>query len=243
MKIVNASYEILTKIDADEMLKTIELAGRICYKSEPAIVVGSYVPTYKDQRNKFIKNLINRGHESVLEHSLLSVKFICNRSFSHQLVRHRISSYSMESQRYCNYSRDKFSNEVTFIKPCWIKEEEIKECSLSELEIYQGSNKYRHSNVPLHRWVCSLHQAENAYFNLLKDGWEPEEARDVLPNATKTEIIISTNIREWKHIFRLRAIGTTGKPHPQMLELMVPLLKELKERIPVVFDDLVVGAA
>ena len=210
MKIINAGFQILTNINGIEMLKAIEYIARTCYKSESMITDLSAV--------KMVESLINRGHEAMLEHQSISVKFIVDRGVSHELVRHRMASYAQESTRYCNYSKDKFGNELTFISPCfWNK----------------GSREYE-------EWYAAMNSAEDIYFELIDWGVTPEQARAVLPNSIKTEVVMTANLREWRHFFKLRAIGTTGKPHPQMLEVTVPLLAEFKALIPVVFDDLIV---
>ena len=205
MKIINASYRIETPIDGAEILKRIEKAGRTCYKSEDRIT--------DESAKAFVRKLIERGHESVLEHESITVRFICDRGVSHEIVRHRLASYSQESTRYCNYSGDRFGSELTFIKPCFFKEKKGAYCS----------------------WYNSMDFAECAYFDMLDDGCTPQEARTVLPNSTKTEIVMTANLREWRHFLKLR---TAKAAHPQMRELTVPLLHELQERIPVVFDDI-----
>ena len=205
MKIINASYHIETPIDGAEMLKRIEKAGRTCYKSEDRIT--------EESAKSFVQKLIERGHESVLEHESITVRFICDRGISHEIVRHRLANFSQESTRYCNYSNDRFGSELTFIKPCFFKEKKGAYCS----------------------WYNSMDFAECAYFDMLDDGCTPQEARSVLPNSTKTEIVMTANLREWRHFLKLR---TAKAAHPQMRELTVPLLKELQERIPVVFDDI-----
>ena len=211
MKIINAGFQILSNINGMEMLKAIEYIARTCYKSEYMMTDLSAV--------KMVESLINRGHEAMLEHCVISVKFIVDRGVSHELVRHRMASYAQESTRYCNYSKDKFGNELTFISPCfWSK----------------GSREYE-------EWYAAMNSAEDIYFELIDWGVTPEQARTVLPNSIKTEVVMTANLREWRHFFKLRAIGTTGKPHPQMLEVTVPLLAEFKALIPVVFDDLIVG--
>ena len=211
MKIINAGFQILSNINGIEMLKDIEYIARTCYKSENMITDLSAV--------KMVESLINRGHEAMLEHCVISVKFIVDRGVSHELVRHRMASYAQESTRYCNYSKDKFGNELTFISPCfWSK------CSREYEE-----------------WYAAMNSAEDIYFELINWGVTPEQARTVLPNSIKTEIVMTANLREWRHFFKLRAVGTTGKPHPQMLEVTVRLLAEFKALIPVVFDDLIVG--
>lgn len=208
MKIIKAGYEILTPITGEE-LKMIERAGRTCYKSEDKITDGL--------ARKFVKNLIARRHEAMLEHSTLSVKFICDRGVSHELVRHRLASFAQESTRYCNYSQDKFWDELTFIKPCFWDEE---------------------TDGRFTDWQRAMSYAERQYFVLLANGATPQEARSVLPNSIKTEVIMTANYREWRHFFNLRAARATGPAHPQMEELAVPLLKEITNLIPEVFDDI-----
>ena len=205
MNIINASYHIETPIDGAEILKRIEKAGRTCYKSEDRIT--------EESAEAFVRKLIERGHESVLEHESITVRFVCDRGVSHEIVRHRLASYSQESTRYCNYSNDRFGSELTFIKPCFFKEAKGAYCS----------------------WYNTMDFAECAYFDMLEDGCTPQEARSVLPNSTKTEIVMTANLREWRHFLKLR---TAKAAHPQMRELTVPLLHELQERIPVVFDDI-----
>lgn len=208
MKIINASTEILTLITGDE-LQRIEYAGRTCYKSEDKITDGS--------AKKFVENLIKRGHEAMLEHSSLSVKFICDRGVSHELVRHRLASFAQESTRYCNYSQDKFGNELTFIRPCFFTD-------------------LRGENYEI--WRTTMAVAEDSYFTMIKNGCTPQEARSVLPNSIKTEVVMTANYREWRHFFWLRAARKTGPAHPQMEELTVPLLREVVNKIPYVFDDI-----
>ena len=219
MKIISACYEILTPISKDgiEELKHIEQIARVCYKSSNLISEDG------ESAKKMIKSLIKNQHTAMLEHSMLSVKFTVNRAFSHELVRHRMASFAQESQRYCSYNQDKFNHEITVVEPCFLKNVNHKE------------DKYM-------AWKRAMEYAEDMYFILLDDcRCTPQEARSVLPNSTKTEIVITANYREWRAIFNLRAVGTTGKPSPEMLEVMVPLLKELKTKIPVIFDDLEVS--
>lgn len=219
MKIVNASYEILTPISEGgiEELKYIEQIARKCYRSNDAITEDG------ESAKRMIKSLVKNKHFAMLEHSMLSVSFISDRAFSHELVRHRMASFAQESQRYVNYSKEKFGNEITFINPCYFS---------------------KHDDVFLNNymmWTNAMQTAEEYYFALLKNGATPQEARSVLPNSTKTEITITCNYREWREIFSLRVAGTTGKPSPQMLEVMVPLLKELQSKIPIIFDDIEVN--
>lgn len=205
MKIINASYHIETPIYGAEILKRIEKAGRTCYKSEDRIT--------DESAKAFVRKLIERGHESVLEHESITVRFVCDRGVSHEIVRHRLASYSQESTRYCNYSNDRFRNEITFIKPCFLEE---------------GTVAYK-------QWSLAMAFAGKEYFALLDCGCTPQEARSVLPNSVKTELVMTANLREWRHFLKLR---TAKAAHPQMRELTVPLLHEMQERIPVVFDDI-----
>lgn len=210
MKVINPGYEILSPINGSE-LQLIEKAGRTCYKSEDKIT--------DESAKKFVAGLISRQHEAMLEHSFLSIRFICDRGVSHELVRHRLASFAQESTRYCNYSQDKFGNELTFIKPLFFEED---------------SNEYR-------LWEHAMRVAESDYMMMVNNGITAQQARSVLPNSIKTEVVMSTNYREWRHFFKLRAARATGPAHPQMEEITRPLLAELKTLIPVVFDDIIVA--
>ena len=192
-------------IDGAKILQKLERCGRVCYKSEDKITEGS--------AEKFIGMILKSGHESVLEHEKLTVKFICDRGVTHEIVRHRIASYSQESTRYCNYSKDKFGNELTFIRPCFWADD---------------SDEYA-------VWKQAMEEIEKTYVKLISLGAKPEEARSILPNSLKTEIVCTMNLREWRHFFRLR---TAERAHPQIREISVALLDELKKRIPVIFDDI-----
>lgn len=214
MKLIKPSYEILTPIDVN-LLKDIERAGRTCYKSEDKITETSA----KD----FIKMIIKSGHESVIEHKSISVLFICDRGVSHELVRHRLCSFSQESTRYCNYSKDQFDNQLTFIIPSWFNSSKIEKMNFNILSTSEGI------------WCDSMASSEIDYHNLIEEGWLPQQARSVLPNSLKTEIVVTANLREWRTIFKQR---TSIKAHPQMRELMIPLLKDLKYLIPIIFDDI-----
>lgn len=215
MKIIKPSYEILTSISDGGIkeLQHIEKIGRVCYKSEDRITEDG------ESAKKFVKMLISNGHEAMIEHSSLSVKFVVDRGVSHELVRHRIASFAQESTRYCNYSKDKFGNEITVILPCFFD---------TGMGILSNSLAYQ-------EWKLSCEWAEKHYFNLLKMGATPQQARTVLPNSLKTEITITANYREWRNFFKLR---TAEAAHPQMREVTIPLLKELKTLIPIIFDDI-----
>lgn len=208
MKIIEPGYEIMSKIDNAEILKHLEACGRVCYKSEKNINATS--------ASKFVAGLIRRGHEAMIEHISITVKFICDRGVSHEIVRHRLASFAQESTRYCNYIKDDFGSEMTVIAPSFLKEDT--------------------EGWFIWKYLCE--QSEKAYFAMLKWGSTPQEARSVLPTSLKTEIIVTMNLREWRHFFKLRALGTTGKPHPQMQELALPLLREFKSLMPEIFGDL-----
>lgn len=210
MQAIKAYTQIYKDFDGQKILQKIEAAARTCYKSEGKIQEGS--------AEKLVAGLIKSRHEAMLEHASVTVKFVVDRGISHELVRHRLASFAQESTRYCNYSKDNFGSEITFIIPEYLE------------------YKSKGWNI----WKESMKQAEDAYFKMLDFGLSPQQARAVLPNSTKTEVVMTANLREWRHFFKLRAIGTTGKPHPQMLEVAVPLLEDFKQMIPVVFDDLVV---
>ena len=210
MKITKAGYKILTPINGTIVLEQIERIARTCYKSEEKIQTDSAI--------KMVSGLINRGHEAMLEHFAFTVKFTVDRGISHEIVRHRVASFAQESTRYCNYSTYKFGSEITFIKPFFLEE---------------NTNAY-------FAWEQACRTAEGCYFDLLDWGCTPQEARSVLPNSLKTEICMTANLREWRHFFKLRAADETGSAHPQMKEVTVPLLKELKALIPIVFDDIIV---
>ena len=205
MKIIEPSVELVDDFDAAAIMKKIERAGRVCYKSEGNIKDGS--------AEKFIRGIIKRGHESVIEHASVSFKIICDRGVTHELVRHRLASYSQESSRYCDYSAGKFGGELTFIKPCfWAEDDE---------------------NFLL--WKETMARLEKNYLALRERGAKPEEARSILPNSLKTEIFVTMNLRELRHFLKLR---TAAAAHPQMREVAMKIYKILVEKLPAVFDDL-----
>lgn len=210
MQAIKPYTQIYKDFDGQKVLQKIEAAARTCYKSEGKIQEGSAA--------KLVAGLIKSGHEAMLEHASVTVKFVVDRGISHELVRHRLASFAQESTRYCNYSKDDIGSEITFIIPDYLE--------------------YKSEGWNI--WKESMKQAEDAYFKMLDFGLSPQQARAVLPNSLKTEVVMTANLREWRHFFKLRALGTTGKPHPQMLEVAVPLLEDMKNLIPVVFDDLMI---
>ncbi len=205
MKVIKPYFEILSEVDGNEILKNIEICGRTCYKSENLITDVSAA--------NFVKNILTRGHESVIEHEKVTVKIVCDRGVSHEIVRHRIASYSQESTRYCNYQKNKFGNELTVIKPVFWEE---------------NSPQY---NI----WYDITQKIEENYMQLINMGAKPQEARSILPNSLKTEIVVTMNLREWRHFFKLR---TSEAAHPQMREIAQMILEEFKKLIPIVFDDI-----
>lgn len=205
MKIIEPYFEILHMAEGDEIIGLLELAARTCYKSEDQIAQG----TAED----FLKRLLKTGHESVIEHVSATVRLVCDRGVSHEIVRHRLCSFSQESTRYANYSKAKFGNEITVIRPFFWD---------------QGSDKFK-------EWKRAMEMCEKAYLNLIEMGAKAQEARSVLPNSLKTDIVVTANMREWRHIFKLRCSKAS---HPQMRQSMLPLLAEFNKRIPVLYETL-----
>lgn len=204
MFVIEPEIHVLNEINGEEILQRLETIGRVCYKSEDRITTGS--------AEKFISTLIKNGHESVIEHTSISVRVICDRGVSHEIVRHRLASYSQESTRYCNYSKNKFCNQLTFIRPIFFE---------------LGSDQYK-------LWELAMGFAEKTYLEMISQGVRPEEARSVLPNSLKTEIVMTMNLREWRHFFRLR---TAAAAHPQMRQVATLICAEFKANIPIVFDE------
>jgi thymidylate synthase (FAD) len=211
MKIIEPSYKILSELNRDKILKALEFAGRTCYKSENNITV--------DSASDFVKNkLIATGHHAMIEHEHMTVKFISNRGFTHEIVRHRIASFGQESTRFCNYGKGKFGSELTLIRPYWADNHAIK----------------------FEEWILAMKEIERLYVswtNWPGNVLPPNGARGILPQDIKAEIVMTANLREWMHIFNLRAKGTTGKPHPDMLRLIVPLQREVAKVLPEIFGD------
>lgn len=203
----NAKFFFETEIDGMEILKQIERVGRTCYKSEDKISDTSAI--------KFVRMLVENGHEAMIEHAHVTVRIICDRGVTHEMIRHRMASYAQESTRYCNYSKDKFGSGITVIEPnFWQDKPECKEV-----------------------WELAMKQSEEAYLKLIELGATAQEARSVLPHSLKTEIVVTMNLREWRHFFKLR---TEPAAHPQIREVAIPLLQAFKEKIPVVFDNITV---
>lgn len=234
MNIIKPTYEVLfmdlddPNIDND-ICKRIEKAGRYCYVSE----------SKENSAQNFVSKLIKHHHDAMLEHAHMTVLFTVDRGITHEMVRHRLASFAQESTRYCNYSQDKFNNEITVIEPVWyngvskeFKDKVAKAVSDKVWPVCSGLEK-RYA-----QWYFEVKYAEESYFEMLKEGATPQEARSVLPTSTKAYLVVTANMREWRHILNLRAAGVTGAPHPQMLEVMVPLLNELRASLPTIFGDI-----
>lgn len=207
-----ADFEIVKLNDGVTLLKHIEKIARECYKSGDKITEDSYL--------KMVRDLVKRKHFAMLEHATITVKFDTDRGVTHEMVRHRIAAFAQESTRYCNYSHEKFGGEITFIDPPFWNSD--SEADLAKRTIYAEVRDF----------------IEDRYMKLLALGASPQEARGILIHFTKASIYITCNIREWRHILDLRAVGSTGAPHPQMVEVMKPLLVDMNDYIPVVFEDL-----
>ncbi len=208
MKLVDGSCEVLTPIDGVNILKTVESAARTCYKSEQ-LNNGDLEKT-----KRFIGGVIRSGHESVLEHVPISVKLVCSVGTYKDLSRHRHASFSIQSTRYCDYSKDRFGGELSFIKPVNIKE---------------GTPEYR-------EWLFAMRSVEESYHKMSALGMKPDQKRLVLPHSTAAEVVMTANLREWRHVLGLRA---STKSHPEVTALMRELLFKLAKEIPIVFDDVV----
>lgn len=207
MRIVKPSFEILDMTGGFpvSLMRLIEQSGRVCYKSEDKITEDSY--------KKFTKGILNRGHEAVIEHGVVTCQIICDRGVTHEIVRHRLASYCQESTRYCNYSNGKHDNQITVIEPCYLEQDSL---------LYVI-------------WKNACEVAERAYMEMSELGCSPQEARAVLPNSLKTEIVVTMNIREWRHFFKLRC---SSAAHPQMREVACMGLKLMYEVFPILFEDI-----
>lgn len=221
MRILSTNYDILTPISEGgiEELKHIEKIGRKCYKSDDRITEDG------SSAKKFVKMLINNGHEAMIEHGSVSVLMTVDRGVSHEVVRHRIASFAQESTRYVNYSLDKFGNEISVIDIGTGIKLDPKMKNLDKDVI---------SAIVL-EWIDAMNDAERHYMRMIELGASPQIARGVLPNSTKTELNMTANYREWRTFFKLRTPITA---HPQMREIAIPLLIEFQRLLPVLFDDI-----
>ena len=221
MKIVKSCYEILQCPVYEDALKLVEAATRTCYKSEDKSTERTAEP--------LIRKCIKRGHHTLLEYVNVIVRFICSRGISHELVRHRHISVAQESTRYVSYE----NKEIEVIQPYWMSDETVE--LLYRGEAYLAQKK---EHVQAHCWYTAMTRACDSYMALLAADLPPQAARGVLPNDIKTEMVVSVNVRELRHIFKLRSsLAATGAPHPDMVRIMDPFLLEMKSRLPVFFED------
>lgn len=206
MKLILPSVEVISPIDGNVIMKHLESCGRVCYKSEDLVKDGS--------ADIFVSKIIKSAHESVIEHHSITVKFTCSRACSHQLVRHRLASYSQESQRYCNYTRDKFGGDIIFIQPQQFNNWDT-----------DTQTTFKHS----------LMLSEINYNLLISKGLVAQDARNILPNACKTEVMVTMNLRNWRHFFKER---TSKHAQDEIRFLAIELLTEFKKELPVIFGDI-----
>ena len=217
------TVDLIDSIDADAIISKIELATRNCYKSEGRIEEGSGA--------KLIRSCIKRGHESPLEHQSITFRVICDRAVSHELVRHRMASYSQESQRYCSYVKDQFGGEVTFVYPSWFVETLTHMC---EGVVMSEDDEKLITSFDLIQDICE--EAEKTYLCLLEHGVAPEYARAVLPNCTKTDVVCTMNIRELRHFLKLRG---SKAAHPDIRKVAKSLLVALRKAgLGIFFEDI-----
>ena len=230
MILVKPSVDILRITEAP--LKMIEFSARTCYKSEDKIT--------EDSSKAFVQKLLVRGHEAMLEFAGATVKFVCDRGVSHELVRHRLFSFAQESTRYCNYKGG-----VTFVIPPWISTSFQLFDEVVDYDAYLDWWRSWHTHQDtirypegfpddVDRWIQHMISSEREYKGLLEHKWTPQQARSVLPNSLKTEIVVRGNFREWRHFFKLR---TDMSAHPQMREVACPLLEKMQAKVPVIFDE------
>ena len=224
VNVVKCSYEMMTPLNREigkDIVKFIEQVARTCYKSEDLIT--------EQSGERMVASLVRNGHLAMLEHVSLSVKFYTDRGVTHEVVRHRVASYAQESTRYCNYGKDKFGRGITVISPMdamMAKKPDVEDGEVVALGWYT-------------LWEEAMQMSDMYYQKLIELECPPELARGVLPQSTKSEIVVTMNLREWLHFFSLRVLGATGKPHPQIYEVVKPVLYKFAECIPCVFGGLV----
>jgi|WetSurMetagenome_2_1015567.scaffolds.fasta_scaffold56157_4 thymidylate synthase (FAD) len=221
MIIIKPSFKILTSQEAiNEQLRLCEYAARICTDTTDKM-------KYNETNIKFLLHRLNEQHLTIFEHCNITVVIICDIGVSREFMRHRITSNHEQSTRYCNFEK---SGHITFIAPEFfpnIKPGEYKEIPIDLID----------SEI---EWFSTMLQCERAYLNMVNEIMLPQEARNVLPLSIATKIISTKNLASWRDVFKKRALGLTGKPHPQMLEIMIPLLEKFKKIVPLLFDDLIV---
>lgn len=218
MKIINPKIEV-EKYDGVKIMKNIERACRTCYRSENLITEDSY--------KRLLTNCLNRGHESVLEHEKITVRMICDIGVYKDLTRHRFGSFSIESTRYCAYNKDKFNNEIKFIKPIFYMP--------GTIEIYDNEND-KLNCLKTQYWTRCMEIIEEHYMDMSKNAKAiPDELRMILPHSTASQVTMTANIREWRHILDLR---TKKMAHPSVRQILIPLLLKFKKDMPELFEDI-----
>lgn len=217
MKVINPWYKIERIDSAESIVRLLESAARNCYKSEKET-------TFSEAKDFLSTKIMDSGHHSVIEHCSVTVRIVCDRGISHELVRHRIASFSQESTRFCNYGKGKHGNELTFIRPFFWEPADTDT---------QKEREYKETQRM--RWTISMREAESIYLKMLEAGASPQEARSVLSNSLKTEVIMTANMRSWRNFFQQRVAPAA---HPQMRQIAQPMLDEFKGRIPLIFDDI-----
>lgn len=223
MRWIESTIEPLMTIDANTILKQVEFACRMCYKSHDKITENSAV--------KLIKHCLSAQHESVLEHVQLSFRVVLSRSTLAQWTRHRLASYSVESQRYCNYTKDKFSNEITFIKPHWYSQIPF-DIDFSSMDEQNKQIWSMWSTIN-----AAAMEAEENYNLMIQLGAKPEDAREVLPNMTKTEMVWSANLREIRHFIKLRSSQHADPNIRKLAKQLIALLQE--HGLSILIEDLI----
>lgn len=219
MKIIDPSIQV-EEYNPIKIMKNIERACRTCYRSEGLITDESY--------KSLIKNCINRGHESVLEHEKITIRMTCDIGVYKDLTRHRAgTAFSIESTRWCNYGKDKFDNEIKFIKPVFYVD------SWSDKN-YEGS-QMDEDEYKSYLWYDCMEEIEDKYITMSNAGCKPDELRMILPHSTAAQVTMTCNIREWRHILSLRCAPMT---HPAIRQLLIPLLLKFKEDMPELFNDI-----
>ena len=223
MKVINQDFEILFPEPKERVYARIATAARTCYKSQPK------TDDAAEADRVMVLKLVSKGHEAMLEHASMTVRFTTDRAIANELVRHRIGSYAQESTRYCNYANDKFGNEICVID---IKDQLMADPKGSRMDPKEMMDEVRVS------WEVTCMAAENDYTTMISKGVSPQIARAVLPLSLATEIVATMNMREWRHVFKLRVVGETGDPHPGIRALMAPLLRDVAKEMPELFGDI-----
>lgn len=214
INIIKPSIEFVKGESEEKMIKNIEKIARTCYKSEDKITETS--------GKLMIRSLLHNEHYPMFDHESITYKVICDRGVSHEIVRHRLGAYAQESTRYCNYASGKFDGKITVIDLATGFEYDLN----NEID----SMKYL-------EWKAAMIDAADHYNKMIELGATSQEARSILPNSLKTEIVITYDITEWVHFLKLRFYGTTGKPHPQMIEISRMIKKDLETRYPFIFGE------